>query len=67
MGDIWKAYDVEQDQHLRDYGGADARASRLLRRDGHQPAPTSRRNVPEDGVPGVLLKPDQPSAQWYNE
>ena len=41
--------DAEHDQHLQKHGGADALASRLLRRDGHQhqPAPTSRRNVSE--------------------
>ena len=58
--------DAEHVQHLRDYGGANSRAGRLLKRDGHQPAPTSRRNVSEDGVPGVLLVPDQPSGTLSN-
>ena len=58
--------DAEHVQHLRDYGGANSRAGRLLKRDGHQPAPTSRRNLSEDGVPGVLLEPDQPSGTSSN-
>ena len=37
--------DAYHERHLPDYDGAKALAGRLLRRDGHQPAPTSQRNV----------------------
>ena len=50
--------DPEHEQHHRDRGGADTQATHLLRRDGTQPAPNSRRNVSEGGVPGVLPRPD---------
>ena len=52
--------DPEHVQHHRDCGGADTQATHLLRRDGTQQAPNPRRNVSEDGVPGVLPRPDQP-------
>ena len=58
--------DAEHEQYLQDYGGANTQAGRLLRRDGQQPAPTSRQNASEDGVPGVLLEPDQPSGTSSN-
>ena len=53
---------IEHVQHHRDCGGADTQATHLLRRDGTQPAPNSRRNVSEGGVPGVLPRPDQPGS-----
>ena len=54
--------DPKHEQHHRDCGGADTQATHLLRRDGTQPAPNSRRNVSEGGVPGVLPRPDQPGS-----
>ena len=59
--------DPEHEQHLRERGDADTLATHLLGRDDTQSAPNPQRNAFEAGVPGVLLRPDQPSGASSNE
>ena len=58
--------DPEHERHLRERGDADTLATHLLGRDDTQSAPNPQRNAFEAGVPGVLLRPDQPSGTSGN-